>query len=273
MTDATSPEWQPIIGAGPVLLDRAGAIGRITMNRPEASNGMSVEFLRALYDAVMAAHGDSDLRVVILRGAGAHFCAGGDIKAFAAKGAALPDYLREATSWLQAVAGALIRLGPSVIASVQGFAAGGGGFGLVCAADFVVAGEGARFLTAATRAGMAPDAGSSVTLQRIVGIRKAMELFLLNPVLTATEARDLGIVSRVVADDALEGETMALARQLASGAPKALAATKRLLWNAAAVEAALPEESRTVSELAGSADAREGLAAVIERRSPVFKGT
>ena len=268
----TDPDWQPVIAAGAVLLDRAEGIGRITLNRPEASNGMSVAFLRALYDAVMAAHGDAALRVVILRGAGPHFCAGGDVKTFAAKGAALPDYLREATSWLQAVAGALIRLGPPVIASVQGFAAGGGGFGLVCAADFVVAGEGARFLTAATRAGMAPDAGSSVTLQRIVGLRKAAELFLLNPVLTAAEARDLGIVSRVVADDALESETLALARQLAAGAPRALAATKRLLWNAAAVETALPEESPTVSELAGTADAREGLAAVIERRRPVFTG-
>ena len=196
------------------------------------------------------------------------------MKVFASKGEKLPDYLREATSLLQIVAGALIRLNAPVIASVHGFAAGGGGFGLVCASDFVVAGKSAKFLTGATRAGMAPDAGASVTLQRLVGFRKAMELLLRNTVLSASEAQDLGIINTVVDDENLDAETRALAEELARGAPLALAATKRLLWNGVGtgVEACLPEESRTVAELSGTYDAREALDAVMLRRDPEFEG-
>jgi 2-(1,2-epoxy-1,2-dihydrophenyl)acetyl-CoA isomerase len=161
-----------------------------------------------------------------------------------------------------------------VIAKVHGFAAGGGGFGLVCAADLVVAGEGARFLPAATRVGMAPDAGTTVTLGRIVGLRQAMRIVLTNPRLTAAEAHQLGIVTEVVPDAELDAHTERLARTLAAGAPKAIAATKRLMWDGVgrSVEQALPDEARTVSELSGTADAREGLAAVLERRDPAFTG-
>ncbi len=265
-----------LIADGPVLLalDDDG-IARLTLNRPEASNGMDVPFLRALYDALMIAHGQADLRVLVISGAGSNFCAGGDVKTFASKGEALPDYLREATSWLQVSVQALLGLQAPVIASVHGFAAGGGGFGLVCAADLVIAAESARFLAGATRVGMAPDAGASVTLPQLVGMRKALEIMLTNPTLTAAEALRIGLVTRVVADDDRAAETDELARSLASGAPLALAATKRLLWSGlgARVEAQLPEEARTVSELSGTADSREGLAAVIERRPPTFTGT
>ncbi|HEY2203144.1 MAG TPA: enoyl-CoA hydratase-related protein [Pseudonocardia sp.] len=264
-----------LIETGPVLLsvDDDG-VGHLVLNRPEASNGMDVPFLRALYDAVMAAHGRAGLRVLLLTGEGANFCAGGDIKTFASKGEALPDYLREATSWLQVCVQGLLGLQAPVIAAVHGFAAGGGGFGLVCASDIVLAAESARFMSGATRVGMAPDAGSSVTLPQIVGVRKALEIFLTNPTLTAREALDIGLITRVVADDSLREEALALARTLAAGAPLAMGATKRLVWSGLGgrVEAQLPEEARTVAELSGTADSREGLAAVIERRRPTFTG-
>lgn len=268
------PDWEDLIADGEVLLRVAGGVGELTLNRPKAANGMTVEFLSTLYGAVMRCHGDPRLRVLILRGAGSHFCAGGDVRVFASKGERLPDYLRQATSYLQIVVGALIRLNVPVIASVHGYAAGGGGFGLVCASDFVIATQSAKFLTGATRAGMAPDAGSSVTLQNLVGFRKAMDLLLRNPTLSANEALDIGLLTSVVPDAELKDATMALARELAGGAPLALAATKRMLWNGIGsnVETCLPEESRTVSDLSGTADAREALAAVIEKRAPVFVG-
>ena len=161
-----------------------------------------------------------------------------------------------------------------VVAAVQGFAAGGGGFGMVCAADMVIAAESAKFLSGATRVGMAPDAGVSVTLSRLVGLRRAMSILLTNPVIGAAEALDLGIVTKVVPDEQLAEASLAMARELAAGAPKALAATKRLVWSGTAIsiEQCLSEEARTVSELSGTADAREGLAAVIERRKPIFTG-
>lgn len=266
---------EELIADGPVLLslDDQG-VARLTFNRPDASNGMDVPLLRALYDAVMRCHGEPRVRVVLLNGNGPNFCAGGDVRTFASKGEQLPDYLREATAWLQISASALMRLGPPVIAAVHGFAAGGGGFGLVCAADIVIAAESARFLPGATRVGMAPDAGTTVTLPRLVGLRRAMEILLMNPTLTAEDARELGVVTRVVPDEELDARSAALARELASGASLALAETKRLLWEGVgrSVEACLPDEARTVSALSGTADAREGLAAVIERRQPTFTG-
>ncbi|SDN41174.1 enoyl-CoA hydratase/isomerase family protein [Afipia sp. GAS231] len=263
-----------MIDTGPVLLDIADGIARLRLNRPDAANGMSAELLSALCDAIMVCHGQPDLRVLILSGEGANFCAGGDVRAFAAKGEKLPAYIRQATAYLQNAVTGLLRLEAPVIASVHGFAAGGGGFGLVCASDIVIAGASAKFLAGATRVAMAPDAGVSVTLSRLVGLRRAMSILLTNPVISAPEALEMGIVTKVVADEELSEASLALARELAAGAPKALAATKRLVWagSGSSIEQCLSEEARTVSELSGMADAREGLAAVIERRKPKFTG-
>lgn len=264
-----------LIESGLVLLnlDDEG-VGHLRLNRPEASNGMNVPFLRALYDGVMTATGQPGLRALLLTGEGPNFCAGGDVKTFASKGEALPDYLREATAWLQNVAQALLNLPVPVITAVHGYAAGGGGLGLVCASDIVIAAESAKFMSGAARVGMAPDAGSSATLPQLVGLRKALEILLLNPTLSAAEALEIGLITRVVPDEVLQEEATAVARTIAAGAPRALGAVKRLVWSGLGnrVEAQLPEEARTVSELSGTADSREGLAAVLERRAPRFTG-
>ncbi|MGW5514412.1 enoyl-CoA hydratase/isomerase family protein [Nocardia africana] len=249
-------------------------IARMLLNSPDTSNGMDVPFLKALHSAILAVHGDQRVRAVLLSGAGKNFCAGGNVKVFASKGEQLPDYLREATAWLQIAVSALTQLNVPVIAAVHGFAAGGGGFGLVCAADFVIAADTAKFMSGAVRVGMAPDAGVSVTLTQLVGLRKAMHILLTNPILGATEALEIGLLTTVVPAADLERESLTYARQFTSMAPMAIGATKRLLWGGVGASLAdrLPEEARTVSELSGTADAREGLAAVIERREPKFRG-
>jgi 2-(1,2-epoxy-1,2-dihydrophenyl)acetyl-CoA isomerase len=263
-----------LVPDGPVLLDVEDGIARIRLNRPEASNAVDAELLRALHEIVLRCHARPEVRVVVLSGEGRNFCAGGDVKTFASKGEDLPDYLREATAWLQLATAALIQLKAPVIAQVQGFAAGGAGFGFACAADLVVAAEGARFFSGAVRVGMAPDAGTTVTLTRIVGLRRALDILLTNPTLTAAEARELGIVSRVVPDEDLAAEVDRLAADLAAQPPLGLAATKRLVWDGlgATVAERLPEEARVVSELSGTADSREALAAVIERRPGRYEG-
>ncbi len=260
--------------AGPVLLSLDEGVAHLRLNRPEASNGLDVALLKDLHGALMNCHADPAVNVVLLTGAGKNFCAGGDVKDFASKGERLPDYLREATSWLGICTQALISLPAPVVTLVQGFAAGGGGIGLVCASDIVIAGESARFMSGATRVGMAPDGGSTVTLARLIGHRKAMEFVLTNPVYTAEQALEVGLVTRVVPDERLTEEGEALAREIAAGPSLALAATKRLMWDGLgrSVEQALPDESRTVSGLSGTEDAREGLAAVIEKRPPQYKG-
>jgi 2-(1,2-epoxy-1,2-dihydrophenyl)acetyl-CoA isomerase len=272
LNDTTQPT--PPIADGPVLLSLADGVARLRLNRPNSANGMSVELLKALYDAIMRCHGEPGVRALLITGEGDNFCAGGDVRAFASKGEALPDYIRPATAYLQDSVLALSRLQAPVVVAVQGFAAGGGGFGLVCAADMVIAAENAKFLAGATRVAMAPDAGVSVSLAQLVGLRKATEILLTNPVIDAQEALRLGLVNKVVPDGELSDAATGLAAELAAGAPLALAATKRLVRSGLGkvVEACLSDEARTVSELSGTADAREGLAAVIERRAPRFTG-
>lgn len=274
MTDRSPVASSPVllIGEGPVLLDFAEGVATLTLNRPEVSNGMSLDFMEALHAAVLQCHRHPGVRVVHLRGAGPNFCAGGDVGEFASKGEKLGEFMKPVTAVLQAAVALLIRLDAVVVAEIQGYAAGGGGLGLVCASDIVIAGEGAKFLGGATRVGMVPDAGATVILPHLVGFRRAMDIVLTNRVLDAAEARDIGLITRVVPDAALVEETLTTVRRLAAGAPLALAASKRLLWDALGVERALPEEARMQCVLAATADAREGLAAVIGKRKPVFEG-
>ncbi|WP_323019299.1 enoyl-CoA hydratase/isomerase family protein [Pararhodobacter sp.] len=260
------------ISEGPVLLSCDAGVATITLNRPAAANGMNIALMQALHAAVMRCHREPGVRVVHLRGAGRNFCAGGDVREFAAMGEGLGDFLREVTAWLQMAIGALIRLDAVVVTEVQGFAAGGGGLGLVCASDIVIAGAGAKFMAGATRVGMAPDGGASVILPHLVGFRRAAEIVLSNRVVEAAEAERIGLISRMVPDAELADEAKATAALYAQGAPLAQSAAKRLLWNALDVERCLPEEARTVAGLSATADSREGLAAVIEKRAPRFTG-
>ncbi|MGQ3115268.1 MAG: enoyl-CoA hydratase/isomerase family protein [Hydrogenophaga sp.] len=273
--DKKTPTPEVLIGEGPALLAlHADGVAHIRLNRPEAANGLDMAMLKGLHEVMTAVHGDGRVRAVLITGEGKNFCAGGDVHTFLSKGEALPDYIRMATSYLQIVASMMMRLNAPVVSAVHGFAAGGGGMGLVCSSDFVVAGASAKFLAGATRVAMVPDAGVSVTLTQLVGLRKAMEILMLNPVITAPQALAMGLITRVVDDEQLQSEAFALARQLVAGAPAALAGTKRLLWNGlgSGVDACMPEENRMQAYLSGMADAREGLAAVIEKRAPTFTG-
>jgi 2-(1,2-epoxy-1,2-dihydrophenyl)acetyl-CoA isomerase len=275
MTFSTSADGLPLVAEGPVLLTlHDDGVAHVRLNRPESANGLNIELLKALHEVLMKVHGDGRVRAVLITGAGKNFCAGGDVHTFLSKGEQLPDYIRVATSYLQMAASLLIRMNPPVVSAVQGFAAGGGGMGLVCSSDFVVAGESTKFLAGATRVAMVPDAGVSVTLTQLVGLRKATEILMLNPVIPAAEAKTIGLITRVVPDASLEDEAWKIARELARGAPAALANTKRLLWSGIGqgVEAAMPEENSTQAMLSAMADAREGLAAVIEKRAPRFTG-
>jgi 2-(1,2-epoxy-1,2-dihydrophenyl)acetyl-CoA isomerase len=273
-TDVSAAGSEAIVSQGPVLLELRGAVGLLRLNRPDSANGLNIEMLEGLHEVLQRCIGEPRIRVVLLTGLGPNFCAGGDVYEFAMKGANLPTYIRQATSLLQEVIGSLIHLDAPVVAAVHGYTAGGGGMGLLCASDLVIAAQSAKFLAGATRVGMAPDAGLSVTLPRLIGARKATELLLTNSTLGADEALSLGLINRVVPDVELDGAAYAYAEKLAGGAPLALAATKRLLWAGVglSVEAAMPEESRSVADLCRSSDVHEGLAAVIDKRSPRFSG-
>ena len=250
----------------------AADVATITLNRPESLNAMNMEMCRELMSAALDCE-EAQVRAVVVTGAGKAFCAGGDLATFHAQKDSLPRYVKEMATALHVSLSRLARLDAPVLAAVNGVAAGGG-FSLVCACDLVLAARSARFTMAYTRAGLSPDGGSTYFLPRIVGQRRAMELALLNPVLSADEALDWGIVNRVVDDGACLAETMRLARELADGAPLAHAAVKRMLSASLndTLESQLDRETRNIAGMARTADAREGIAAFLEKRKPRFQG-
>ena len=182
-------------------------VARLTLNRPAAANAMNLELARDLMAAALQCDEDPAVRAVVIAGNGPMFCGGGDLKAFAGKGAALPQYLKEVTRCLHAAVSHLTRMDAPVIAAVHGSAAGGG-MSLACAADFVLAAE-ARASPWPTRAGLTPDVSSTYFLARTVGLRRAMELSLTSRVLSAAEAAVLGIVTTVVPMPAARGSARA----------------------------------------------------------------
>lgn len=258
---------------GTLLFDDREGIARITLNRPEALNSINLDMARDLMYAVLHCGEDPKIRAVVIHGAGSQFCAGGDLKAFVGQGEQLPYYLKEVTTYLHAAVSRLMRMGPPVVAAVHGYAVGAG-MGLAMACDIVIAAQSARFNMAYTRIGLTPDGSSTYFLPRIVGLRRALELTLTNRMLSAQEAFEWGIVTKVVRDEELLAQAQAFAKQLAAGAPKALGAAKRLLhsgWTET-LETQMEHESQTIAAMAHTSDTHEGIAAFLEKRSPKFKG-
>ena len=261
--------------AAPVLLALDGGIARLELNRPDAANAIDLGLAIALEEAVaeIAALGEQ-VRVVLLTGAGARFCGGGDVGSFAGEDPAkLPDLLAEITAHLHPAVEQLVGLDAPVVVAVQGSAAGAG-LGLVLAADLVVAARSAKFVMAYTGIGLSPDGSSSWFLPRIVGLRRAVELTLTNRVLTADEALEWGVVTSVVDDTELLTTAEALAQRLAAGPTRAYGRAVRLLHAAGDATLAdhLEAERRELAASGATADAAEGVAAFAAKRKPTFKG-
>jgi 2-(1,2-epoxy-1,2-dihydrophenyl)acetyl-CoA isomerase len=257
---------------GPVLFDVRDNVAHITLSRRQSGNALDLEMAEQLMAAALRCEADQSVRAVLLKGAGKSFCAGGDVKVFAAQ-KQLPHYLREITSYLHLAVSRFARLDAPVIAAVQGSAAGGG-FSLAISCDLVIAAESATFLMAYTKIGMAPDGGSTYFLPRLVGLKRAMELTLTNRVLSAREACDWGIVTEVVPAENLAARAESLARSLAQGATSAFGSAKRLLhggWNQT-LETQMELESRAIAEAGGTADGQEGIRAFLEKRKAGFTG-
>ncbi len=234
---------------------------------------MNLELAQELLRAVMRCDEEREVRAVVLASAGRMFCVGGDLRSFTEQGEQLSQHLKEVTTYLHAAVSRLTRMEPPVIAAVNGTAAGAG-MSLACACDFVLAAESARFTMGYTKVGLTPDGSSTYFLPRLVGLRRALELTLTNRVLSAEEALDWGIVSRVVPDGELAAEADSLASRLASGATAALGASKRLVYGGwtETLETQLEHESQAISDVSRTADGKEGIAAFLEKRAPKFEG-
>ncbi|HVN28833.1 MAG TPA: enoyl-CoA hydratase-related protein [Candidatus Binataceae bacterium] len=257
-----------------LILEVKNGVAHLTLNRPEAANGINKEMAEDLDNAARRCDDDPAVRAVLISGTGRFFCAGGDLKAFAARaGTDLPSYLEEVTAHLHHAVSLFARMRSPVIAAVHGSAAGAG-FSLACAVDFVIAAESAKFTMAYTKAGLTPDGSSTFYLPRIVGQRRAIELAILNPVLDAQQALDLGIATRVVPDADLMTAATAFAEELAAGPTMAYRGVKRLMMNSAvsSLEEQMGRETETICGVASGRDAREGIAAFVAKRRPSFTG-
>ena len=257
-----------------VRLDVNNGVARIELNRPDAANSINVELARELNAAVGRLAADPGaVRAVLLTGAGARFCAGGDVSAFATAGGSASELLGQITTALHPAIQQLVALDAPVVAAVQGSAAGAG-FGLALASDFVIATRSAKFVVAFTGVGLSPDSSSSWFLPRIVGLRRSLELTLTNRVLSAEEAEEWGIVTQVVDDDRLMSTAIELVERLAQGPTKALGRAARLLREGLGRSLAeqLDAERSDLCASGATADGLEGIAAFIERRPPKFTG-
>ncbi len=253
--------------------EKKGNIARITLNRPDSANALNIDLARDLMQAALECDEDSDIRAAVMTGNGRMFCAGGDLKSFAAQGGQLPAHMKEVTTYLHGAVSRFARMDAPLIGAVNGTAAGAG-MSLACSCDIVFAGESAKFTMAYTRAGLTPDGSSTYFLPRIVGMKRAFELAVTNRLLSAQEAEAWGIVNRVVPDADLLAEAEKLATELASGATGAFGGAKRLLhsgWTET-LETQMENETQSIAARSKTADGKEGIAAFLEKRAPHFNG-
>jgi len=261
--------------AGPdvpnVLVGVERGVATVTLNRPAALNALTIPMKERLLAALLDVGRDPTVRAVVLTGAGRAFCAGQDLRErMAPDPPSLDDELRLRYN---PIVRAIRDLPQPVVAAVNGVAAGAGA-SLAFACDLRIAAEGASFVLAFGRIGLAPDTGATWTLPRLVGAARAAEIALLGDAVGASDALRVGLVSRVVPAAELNAEAAALAGRLADLAPGAVAATKRLLAGAFErdLDAALEAEAEAQAGAGSHPDHAEGLAAFIEKRPPRFRG-
>lgn len=248
-------------------------LARITLCRPDGANALDLAMAEELYEVALACSADPAVRAVLLTGEGRMFCAGGDLKAFAEQGDEAPAFVTRVASLLHAALTRFAYMDPPLVIAVNGTAAGAG-FSIVLSGDYVIASEEAKLVSAYTASGLSPDGSSTYHLAKHVGLLRAKELMLANRVLSAAEALDWGLVTRVVPAAALAEEATAMARRFAAGPTRALGETKRLLLQAAdaSLESQLDAETRAIARMIASEDGWHGLNAFLAKQKPVYKG-
>jgi 2-(1,2-epoxy-1,2-dihydrophenyl)acetyl-CoA isomerase len=256
-----------------ITLDAAQGVATITLNRPDAYNALSIALGRELFHAVLEVDEDPAVRCVVVTGAGRAFCGGGDVKEFVQSLPRIGVVIKELTTYIHGVVSRLVRTPKPVVTAVNGVAAGGG-LALALAGDLVVAAESARFTMAYSRIAATPDGSSTYWLPRLVGLRRAMELFYTNRVLTAKEAVEWGLATRAVPDAEFAEAVRRLVAELAQGPTLAFGRGKRLLHlsTTESLETQMEHESQAIARSGHTEDFAEGVRAFAEKRPPVFRG-
>lgn len=260
--------------ADTVLYDLTEGLAKITLNRPDAMNALDEETKNALRDALHRAAEDTDVRAVLLTGAGRAFCVGQDLKehvaSLRAQGGSALDTVRE---HYNPVTLAIAAMPKPVVAAVNGVAAGAGA-GFAFAADHRILADTAAFNTAFAGIALTADSGVSWSLPRLVGPGRAADLLLFPRTVKAAEALELGLAHRVVPADELAAEAETTARRLAEGPTAAYAAIKESLAFGASHSLAetLEKEAELQLRAGGSEDHTIAVEAFVQKEKPRFLG-
>ena len=256
---------------GSVLYETDGAVATITLNRPESLNSFNKDMRAALVAATSQARADKAVRAVILTGAGRCFSAGADLKAGFKTGAEVEQILNNEYK-LSLID--IAEMDKPVISAINGFAAGIGlSYALAC--DLSLMAESAFLLSPFSSIGLIPDGGATWLLARAMGYKNAYQMAVENNRMAAARCLELGLVNRVVTDDALMATAREWAARLAGKAPLALARTKKMMRRAATLSYAdaVSAEAALQRLCFDSADCKEGITAFLEKREPRFTGS
>jgi 2-(1,2-epoxy-1,2-dihydrophenyl)acetyl-CoA isomerase len=263
------------VSENPVLWEQDGAVGRLTLNRPDSLNAWTAEFGAALRDTLTGPAADDSVRAVIITGAGRGFSSGADLKAgfdpHPEDG--MPDVAKELHHVYHPAIVAVRRLPKPVIACVNGPAVGIG-CSLALACDLVLAAESAYFGLAFVNIGLMPDGGSTLFVPAAVGKTRAFQMALLGERVSAQQALDWGLVNFVHPDERIREEADVLITKLAGGPTRSYAGTKEALNNMLYpnMDEQLALEADLQHQLARSKDFLEGVGAFVEKRDPAFSG-
>jgi 2-(1,2-epoxy-1,2-dihydrophenyl)acetyl-CoA isomerase len=249
-------------------------VGQIRLGRAEAFGALNLQMARELFEVALELDEDPAVRAMLLTGPGPRaFCAGGDIREFVEAGHRVAAHLKDITAYFHGALSRFARSAKPLVVAVNG-AAAGGGFSLAIAGDLVLASDRAKFTYAYSKIGAAPDGGSTYTLTRLVGLRRAMELFYTNRVLTADEALAWGLITRVVPDAELEKVALELCTELAQGPTFAFGIGKRLLHGGTSetLETQLALESEAIARTGTSQDFNAAVRAFLAKKPVKFEG-
>jgi len=256
-----------------LLIEHAGPVAVVTLNRPKSKNALDPELLSSLLEALPKLGADASVRAVVLTGAGGAFCAGADLKAAMANPEAALANLDLTMDRYHGVIRAIVGAPKPFIAMVEGPAVGFG-CDLALACDIRFCGTDAYFEERFVKIGLMPDGGGSFWLPRLIGLGRAMELMLTGDRITADKALELGIANHVFAAESLREETMKMAERLAKGPPLAYAAIKNSVRASlgSTIDQALDREKEHQVKLLRSNDFVEGVMAWMQKRDPSFQG-
>jgi 2-(1,2-epoxy-1,2-dihydrophenyl)acetyl-CoA isomerase len=270
-----------------ILLDIDGAVGTITIDRPQRFNSLDVETARDLRRAGIQLARDRAIRAVVLRGSGGVFCSGADLKYIRGGGesddlaylkpsqSGYGEIFKQILEYIHSTISEIRRSAKPFIAAVDGIAAAGG-FGLAMSCDLVLASDRSSFEWAYSKTGLTGAESSTFMLPRLIGLRRAFELLFLNPRLDAQRALEIGLVTRVIPVATFDSEVQDIARLLAEGPTEAWGIAKELLNQAAGMDRLdvhLDRELDNLARIADGADFAEGLDAFFGKRPPRFNGT